>query len=65
MAAAGGAGDAELQGGGLPGALHRPQDRQERKILGPVRGPTLGLHTRAAQCSGAPLSQGTARFERP
>ena len=44
VAAAGGEGGAELQGGRLPGALHRPRDRQKRKILGPL---SVGPHTRA------------------
>ena len=44
VAAAGGEGGAELQGGQLPGALHPPRDRQKRKILGPL---SVGPHTRA------------------
>ena len=44
MAAEGGAGDAELQGGGLPGALHRLGDCEKRKILGP-----LEAHSRPAR----------------
>ena len=55
MAAAGGDGDAALQGEGLPGAMHWPRNPQEREILGPLSegphtmaphyGPTLGPHT--------------------
>ena len=48
VAAAGGDGDPERQGGRLPGALHRPRNRPEREVLGPLReGPTLGPHSRA------------------
>ena len=48
VAAAGGDGDPERQGGRLPGALHRPQNCPEREVLGPLReGPTLGPHSRA------------------